>query len=817
MSSLLTYSNHIIIFGDFNAKHTQWGCSTINSKGDQLAQWINVHNLIIHNPNMPTSLRSPTTIDLIISNDQQGSVDCSLLPYNCSDHYPIFIAFSNILLTTNQQQLISKTYWNVFRAILSVIHEHIEELYNDITDEFQIFIHFQHLLQALKSRVTIWTLKQVIRPTLPASIRILVNYKHYLTNRYRKTRLENDRLDLRLWSSFTRQEIRTHRARTWNSFISKIASPNPSTFWKNVKLLYKKPTINFTGITDDDNITIHKTPQAIISYVQQHFEKRFAPHIFDPKNKLDSEATKLWEQLVKMNHYNSIQEPLTNSDLKFTINDISVIIKSLANKKSSSFDRISNHMIKLIPSDYYRLLIDQYNKLFATVKWEKQWKCSRLLCFNKVTSPVPATSQLRPINLLPVFSKIYEKLFLIRFNSWLSKNNILPPQQSGSRKNQSIATRVQHLLQQLTQSMTYNSISTVIYIDFLQAYDRLWQKGLLLKLANLQCPRVYMQWIINYFIDRTCIIDIDGHLSQLINMHSGVPQGSCFSSTAFIVYHYDLPDIFDQPENCHLFVDDLAIVYTPSIFLSFQQQLLMLERKMNNEMNNLLNYTQKWHQPVNPAKCEFVIYYTCVKPPKINLYFNSLPIKQVKQFQYLGYLLDHRLSFNNFIKQQINKMNNGLRILKYIHNKFPTFFKLKYRFFSAFIWPHFTFISTIYVLCSPGTQGKCHSFYRKCLRIIFRLPYTSNRDLHEYLKLPTLANRFHTIIQRRLYNIQHHESSLLNTIYQYHRLKSIFQQHYTKQKCIPNLLTGRPRQRIRQFYQNDKSTLFDKLLSFCNE
>ncbi|CAF4230145.1 unnamed protein product [Rotaria sp. Silwood2] len=256
---------------------------------------------------------------------------------------------------------------------------------------------------------------------------------------------------------------------------------------------------------------------------------------------------------------------------------------------------------------------------------------------------------------------------------------------------------------------------------------------------------------------------------------------------------------------------------SPSIFLSFQQQLLMLERKMNNEMNNLLNYTQKWHQPVNTTKCEFVIYYTCVKPPKINLYFNSIPIKQVKQFQYLGYLLDHRLSFNNFIKQQINKMNNGLRILKYIHNKFPTFFKLKYRFFSAFIWPHFTFISTIYVLCSPGTQGKCHSFYRKCLRIIFRLPYTSNRDLHEYLKLPTLANRFHTIIQRRLYNIQHHESSLLNTIYQYHRLKSIFQQHYTKQKCIPNLLTGRPRQRIRQFYQNDKSTLFDKLLSFCNE
>jgi len=238
-------------------------------------------------------------------------------------------------------------------------------------------------------------------------------------------------------------------------------------------------------------------------------------------------------------------------------------------------------MIKKIPFEYYPMLIGQYNKLFSTVKWDKQWKCSHLLCFNKTNSPIPKTSELRPINLLPVFSKIYEKLFLLRFNQWLHRKSILPSQQSGSRKTQSIATRVQHLLQQLTQSLTYNSISSVLYIDFLQAYDRLWQQGLLLKLAYLQCPPEYMQWILNYFSDRRCMIEINGQLSNVINIQSGVPQCSCFASTAFIVFHYDLPD------NCHLFVDDLALIYTPSIFLSFEEQLNMLERKMNNEMNYL--------------------------------------------------------------------------------------------------------------------------------------------------------------------------------------------------------------------------------------
>lgn len=179
--------------------------------------------------------------------------------------------------------------------------------------------------------------------------------------------------------------------------------------------------------------------------------------------------------------------------------------------------------------------------------------------------------------------------------------------------------------------------------------------------------------------------------------------------------------------------------------------------------------------------------------------------------------MDHRLSFNTFIKQQLTKMNNGLRILRYIHKSYPTFFKLKHRFFSAFVWLHFIFISVIYVLCSSTTQELCHRFYRKCLRIIFSLPYSSNTELHALLKLPMLTDRFRPILQRRLYKIQNYELPLLNTINQHQHMKLTFQKHYTEEKCIPNLLIGRPRKRIRNLYQNNTPTLFDKLLSFCHE
>ncbi|CAF2773699.1 unnamed protein product [Rotaria sp. Silwood2] len=47
MSLLLIYSNYTILLSDFNAKHIDRGCSTINSKGDQLSKWINDNNLTV--------------------------------------------------------------------------------------------------------------------------------------------------------------------------------------------------------------------------------------------------------------------------------------------------------------------------------------------------------------------------------------------------------------------------------------------------------------------------------------------------------------------------------------------------------------------------------------------------------------------------------------------------------------------------------------------------------------------------------------------------------------------------------------------------
>jgi hypothetical protein len=149
---------------------------------------------------------------------------------------------------------------------------------------------------------------------------------------------------------------------------------------------------------------------------------------------------------------------------------------------------------------------------------------------------------------------------------------VLPTQQSGSRTHMSTLTRVNHLMEQISQSHRYNTFSVVVYVDFLQAFDMLWHQGLILKLHHLNCPHAYLFWIINYFKDRTLNIEYQGHLSKSIEITRGAPQGSCFGPKAYIVNLFDLPSIFNCPREAHLYVDDLAIFYSPSIYLKYSKQ-----------------------------------------------------------------------------------------------------------------------------------------------------------------------------------------------------------------------------------------------------
>jgi len=132
-------------------------------------------------------------------------------------------------------------------------------------------------------------------------------------------------------------------------------------------------------------------------------------------NEIHQDAQQIWNSLSQAKH-NTIRRVCNESDLKFTVDEAKKVIASMKTKNSAGFDRVTNKMIKILPQSYVNLLADSYNTLFTEVYWGENWKQSRTVCFNKVDSHAPTTNQLRPISLLPIFGKIYERLFLLKFN-----------------------------------------------------------------------------------------------------------------------------------------------------------------------------------------------------------------------------------------------------------------------------------------------------------------------------------------------------------------------------------------------------------------
>ncbi|CAF2101844.1 unnamed protein product, partial [Rotaria magnacalcarata] len=324
LSGILKTCKSNIIVGDLNAKHEQWGCSSRNKKGRDLNQWLQMNNLVVHNQGMTTSLRSETTIDLIISNEDQFSVQSQLLAHNGSDHLPIMVDFTDIPITEHSNT-IPKVNWEIYTTILTILSP---EIYNN-TQYTNIhpsiwFEQFQNFLVALKLRATKWHKIKRKRPTVSEALRAMLRHKHYLQNRYRHTKTEEDRLDLRTWHKIIQREFKQHRANSWNQFISNIASPNPSTFWKTVKSLNKKRSVQFSAISDDNHT--YNDPLQILSHLTHHFRSRFTSPITDMNIQTNKEAHELWGKLSEAD-IDDIQLACQHTDLKFSPKDIWNVIR----------------------------------------------------------------------------------------------------------------------------------------------------------------------------------------------------------------------------------------------------------------------------------------------------------------------------------------------------------------------------------------------------------------------------------------------------------------------------------------------------------
>ena len=180
-------------------------------------------------------------------------------------------------------------------------------------------------------------------------------------------------------------------------------------------------------------------------------------------------------------------------------------------------------------------------------------------------------SNYRPISLLPLLSKVFERVVLNQTEEFLSLNKVLCDYQSGFRKNHSTDTCLSFLNDKILKDFDDGLLTGMILIDLQKAFDTINHDILLKQLSIIGFSDYTVKWFQSYLSNRKFTVNLENSFSEVSNISCGVPQGSILGPLLFLIYVNDMP----MAVKCNLFLyaDDTYLVFQSKNVKDIEKQL----------------------------------------------------------------------------------------------------------------------------------------------------------------------------------------------------------------------------------------------------
>lgn len=162
----------------------------------------------------------------------------------------------------------------------------------------------------------------------------------------------------------------------------------------------------------------------------------------------------------------------TLSDFDFSCRDLDVFISKLNNNKSSYF---SPKVVKAIASDLSPILINIFNLCYREGTFPNDLKVAKVIPIFKNSGNIKDIGNYRPISMLSMFSKLFEKLIHKRMIDFLLENNQINSSQYGFRPGHSTLHALINATENIYHSLDTNLHTLGIFIDFSKAFDTVSQ------------------------------------------------------------------------------------------------------------------------------------------------------------------------------------------------------------------------------------------------------------------------------------------------------------------------------------------------------
>ena len=167
--------------------------------------------------------------------------------------------------------------------------------------------------------------------------------------------------------------------------------------------------------------------------------------------------------------------------INFTADNIEKIIVSLNTNKAHGHDNISIRMLKICGDPICKLLELIFKLALTTGVFLSEWKKGNIVpCYKKGYKQ--NLKNYRPVSLLPICGKIFERLIFNQLFSFFLANNLLAPNQSCFKPGDSCINQLLSITHEIYSSPDDGFEVRSVFLDISKVFDKVWHEEIIFKL-----------------------------------------------------------------------------------------------------------------------------------------------------------------------------------------------------------------------------------------------------------------------------------------------------------------------------------------------
>ena len=739
VDQIVTLNQPTYLLGDFNIDLLK--CNT-EAKNSEFLQIMLSHGFL---PTItkPTRIQSPTAtlIDQVFARFGSRTVDfvSGIMLTDISDHFGVFLCLKHANAKQCNRLIVKRRNYdddNVKTFLRLLSEANFQPVFQNNNPEwaYDYFLdHFLTLFNFCFPEETVRIPKRYIRknPWMTKGLVISSNTKNMLY----KAKLRDSANNLEPYKNYCRVYNKILRAAKKSYYYSKFAyfRNDLKNTWKIISDALQTKR-NPPGIPDNFNlgdITITDKKK-----------------IVDEFNRFFCDTGKRIEEEIPAETRGHASNMETRCQSCFFMepviaNEIETACKTLKNKESCGFDGITNTLVKkcihLISSPLAHIFSLSITNGCVPLKLKIAkvtpiYKSGNMNNFNNY----------RPISLLPVFSKLLEKIMYKRMTKFLDKHKLLYDHQYGFRSGFNTDQPVLQLLKSVADAndKPTKDLTLAVFLDLSKAFDSVSHEILLRKLQGYGFRGVVNDWFRSYLTNRTQYVEIKfkdtsetvsetganggsiSYTSNNLTLQCGVPQGSILGPLLFLIYVNDLHLATSLPVLSY--ADDTTIYYSHS-------NLSVLYNTINTELEKIYKWLCSNRLLLNINKTKFIVF----GPRNSERCGDNLSIKIRQQnvvrvaknteeqaVKFLGIYLDESLTWECHIKHIQKKLNCAIYFLARLKNFMPHK-QLKMIYYAIF---HSHLNYGLMFWGSSKFRKKLEILQKKALRIICNRNFNSHTN-----------------------------------------------------------------------------------------